>query len=48
MYFKMGHVRLPGQGKGGMVQLALAGNVSMLVVVPSPPLIIRAAHENNM
>ena len=38
--------RLPGAGKGGMVQLALAGNVSMLFLVLyplPPPLIIRSA-----
>ena len=31
---------IPGAGKGGMVQLASAGNVSMLVKAPYPPLMI--------
>ena len=35
--------RLPLPGKGGMVQLASDGNVSMLVLVGNPPLMINPA-----
>ena len=35
--------RLPLPGKGGMVQLASVGNVSMLVSVRNPPLMINPA-----
>ena len=35
--------RLPLPGKGGMVQLASAGNVSMIVAVRDPPLMINPA-----
>ena len=34
---------IPGRGKGGMVQLASAGNVSMLDLAPIPPLIMKPA-----
>ena len=34
---------IPGAGKGGMLQLV--GNVSMLVSVPTPPVIMRPACE---
>ena len=37
---------LPGEGNGGMEQLESGGKVSMLVSVPSPPVIIRPALEN--
>ena len=32
---------LPGEGNGGMEQLDSGGKVSVLVAVPSPPVIIR-------
>ena len=34
---------LPGEGKGGIVQVALAGKTSMSVRAPEPPAIIRPA-----
>ena len=37
--------RLPGAGKGGMVQLASAGNFSMLVSAGDPPLMINPVME---
>ena len=37
---------LPGEGNGGMEQLESGGKVSMVVSVPSPPVIIRPALES--
>ena len=37
---------LPGEGNGGMEQLESGGKVSVLVSVPSPPVIIRPALES--
>ena len=34
---------LPGEGKGGIVQLVFAGKTSTLVLVKLPPVIIRPA-----
>ena len=34
---------LPGAGKGGMVQMAAAGNISLLVSAPIPPVITSPA-----
>ena len=36
---------LPGWGKGGIVQVAFAGNTSTSVAVPSPPVIIKPAQN---
>ena len=37
---------LPGEGNGGMEQFNSGGKVSVLVSVPSPPVIIRPALES--
>ena len=37
---------LPGEGNGGMEQLESAGRVSMLVSVPTPPVMIRPVLES--
>ena len=37
---------LPEEGNGGMEQLESGGKVSVLVAVPSPPVIIRPALES--
>ena len=37
---------LPGEGNGGMEQFSSAPNVSTLVAVPDPPVIIRPALES--
>ena len=37
---------LPGEGNWGMEQLESGGKVSMVVSVPSPPVIIRPALES--
>ena len=39
---------LPGEGNGGMEQLESGGKVSMLVLVPPPPVIIRPAFESSV
>ena len=37
--------RLPGAGKGGMVQVGSVGKASMVVAAPSPPVIMSPAIE---
>ena len=43
---RRGEERLPGSGKGGMLQPASAGKVSMLVAASIPPVITSPAIEN--